>query len=771
MSYTLVIVESPAKCSKIEKFLGPGYKCLASFGHLTKLSSLKNIDIENNFKLTFNIIDEKSNQIQKLQKAINNSSDVILATDDDREGEAIAWHICKLFKLSINNTKRILFNEITETAIKNSINNPSYLNLNVIYAQQTRQILDLLLGYRISPLLWKNISSNTNNSLSAGRCQTPALRLVYDNYLDLKDNQGKKVYNTIGYFTDKMFPFTLDKSLEDSEIVKSFLEKSTEFKHILSYEKPRDLKRDPPQPFTTSSLQQNASNILNFSPKITMQICQKLYEEGLITYMRTDSKIYSKEFIETAKILIKKSYNEDFINKNIDLLSNNNKGEKKTNKKKDNKNVQEAHEAIRPTNINITDIDKSFDSKEIRLYKLIWKNTIQSCMEPAYYKTITFKISAPIDLEYKFIGESCIFLGWQIVDNNNDENIKELAFNYLPTLKNKIVKYKSITCKVTIKDLKMHYTEARLVQLLEEKGIGRPSTFSSLIDKIQERNYVKKENIEGRSIICENFKLEKDNNKLIIDNEEKIFGNEKNKLVIQPIGIAVIEFLLKHCENLFKYRYTEDMENKLDLIAKGDLDWIDTCKNYNNEILDFVKPISKEVKKEEYKLDNNHTYIIGKYGPVIKYIEGDKTLFKSIKENLDHEKIKQGKYKLEDIIENENKSSGRLLGKYNEKDIYLKKGKYGLFIEYGDENKSVKSIKKKENLISLNDVIPLLENKIVREINENLSIRKGNYGDYIFYKTSTMKKPQFYKLNTFEDDYKKCSIETIKEWIKDKYNI
>ncbi len=768
MTYSLVIVESPAKCSKIEKFLGPGYKCLASFGHLTKLSSLKNIDIENNFTLKFNIIQEKAKNIQQLQKAVNNANDVILATDDDREGEAIAWHICKLFKLSIQNTKRILFNEITETAIKNSINTPTNLNLNIIHAQQTRQILDLLLGYRISPLLWKNISSNINNSLSAGRCQTPALRLVYDNYIELKDNQGKKVYNTIGYFTNKVIPFNLDYNFDSKDSVEDFLEKSKEFPHILSQEAPKETKRNPPQPFTTSSLQQTASNLLNFPPKVTMQVCQKLYEEGLITYMRTDSKTYSKEFLDLANKYIEKTYGEQFVNKNLYSLTSQQKVKKE---KKDNKNAQEAHEAIRPTNINITDIDKTFDNKEIRMYKLIWKNTVQSCMEPAIYKTITFKISAPLDLIYKYIGEECLFLGWQLLNDSKKEDQKEIAYNYLPKIKNKKVNFCKITSKVTIKDLKMRYTEAKLVQLLEEKGIGRPSTFSALIDKIQERNYVKKENVEGKVINCENLELEKEENTIKIITEEKTFGNEKNKLIIQPIGIAVIEFLLKNCENLFKYEYTEDLENKLDLIAKGDLDWLDTCKNYNTEILEFVKLISKDVKKEEYKLDDNHFYIIGKYGPVIKYVNGDKTLFKNIKDNLDHEAIKRGEYKLEDIIENDNKSRGKLLGKYKDKDVYLKKGKFGLYIECGEDNKSIKNLKKKENMISLDDVLPFLESKIVREINETLSIRKGNYGDYIFYKTSNMKKPQFYKLNTFEDDYKTCSIETIKQWIKEKYNI
>jgi DNA topoisomerase-1 len=390
-------------------------------------------------------------------------------------------------------------------------------------------------------------------------------------------------------------------------------------------------------------------------------------------------------------------------------------------------------------------------------------------MEAAIYKTTIFKITAPLELEYKYIGEIPIFLGWQILNNKDKEgNLKEIAFNYLPKLKNKNVNFEKIFSKVTIKDLKMHYTEAHLVHLLEEKGIGRPSTFSSLIDKIQERNYVKKSNIEGKSIICKNFELEKNN--IIITEEEKIFGNEKNKLIIEPIGIIVIEFLIKHLNLLFKYEYTEILEQKLDLIAKDELNWINICKDFNKEILELIKSFAKDIKKEEYQLDNNNFYIIGKYGPIIKCIEDDIISFKNIKKDIDHNAIKRGEYKLEDIVDN-TVNKGRLLGTVDKKDIYLKSGKYGLYIEYGDSNISLKDIKKKENEIMLNDIKSYLESNIIRKIDNNLSIKKGNYGDYIFYKTSNMKKPQFYKLNNFEYDYKTCSIEYIKDWIKEKYNI
>ena len=761
MTYTLVIVESPAKCSKIESYLGSGYKCMASFGHLTKLTSLKNIDIENNFNLTFNIIEEKAKQIAKLQKSINNANDIILATDDDREGEAIAWHICKLFKLNIDTTKRILFNEITKTAINKSINNPTILNLNLINAQQTRQILDLLLGYRISPILWKNISSNIKNSLSAGRCQTPALRLVYDNYLELKDNTGKQVYNTTGYFTDKMFCFNLDFQFTDNKDVNKFLEKSKDFKHILSQDPKKESKRNPPQPFTTSSLQQSVSNNLHISPKETMKICQTLYEEGLITYMRTDSKIYSKEFILSTLEYIKNIYGEEFGN---NLFQNN------INSKKEKNNAQEAHEAIRPTNIKIQNIDEKFSKREINIYKLIWKNTIQSYMLPAIYDTILFKIQAPDNLIYKMTGEKPKFLGWQIINPIKD-NLSETAFNYLPKLTNKHINYNKITSNVTIKDLKMHYTEAKLVQLLEEKGIGRPSTFSSLIDKIQERNYVKKENIEGKNIQCINLTLDKKDNKITENIETKTFGNEKNKLVIQPIGIQVIEFLINHFNNLFIYEYTENMENNLDLIAKGNIDYIEICKKYNLEILNLVDN-TKDLKKEEICIGENHFYIIGKYGPIIKCQENGKITFKKIKPDLDHELIKTGKYTLEEILDNsDNNQNGKFITTYQEKPIYLKNGKFGIYLTWGEDNISIKNIKKDLDLITFEDIKPYLVSKIIRKINQNVSIRNGKYGDYIFHQDKKMKKPKFYKLDGFIEDYKICKIEILANWIKEKYNI
>jgi DNA topoisomerase-1 len=493
MSYTLLIVESPAKCGKIEKFLGSNYKVIGSYGHITHLSNLNQIDFKNNYKPNFNIIETKQSQISKMRKAINDAKEIILATDDDREGEAIAWHIAQVFKLNIANTKRIVFHEITERAIKNAIANPRTINLDLVYAQQGRQILDLIVGFTMSPLLWKHIVSNTKNSLSAGRCQTPALRLVYDNYKEIKESPGKLSFNSIGYFTSKNIQFILNINHETHDSMKDFLEQSKQYKHMLTKAKERETIKNQPIPFTTSGLQQAANNCMHISPKETMELAQKLYESGYITYMRTDCKVYSEEFIEESKIYIIEKYKLEYINPEINNLIQCRTKDTTNVKIASENNAQEAHEAIRPTCISVENVDneETFSAKHKKLYKLIWSNSLESMMAPALYKVLVINISAPHNGQYKYSAEENIFLGWKVVLGQEEEKY----YTYLKNIKEDVINYKKITCKQTLKELKSHYSEARLVQLLEQKGIGRPSTFSSLLEKIQERNYVTKQNV------------------------------------------------------------------------------------------------------------------------------------------------------------------------------------------------------------------------------------------------------------------------------------
>lgn len=746
----LVIVESNAKCKKIETYLGKGYKVVASFGHIRGITDgLKSIDVKNNFTPKYNLLPTKKKYINNLRKAIKSSSEVILATDDDREGEAIAWHICKTFDLPIT-TKRIKFREITKPAIKKAIENPGIINMNTFRAQQSRQILDLLVGFKLSPILWKHISRNSKSGLSAGRCQTPALRLIYDREMEIKNSKGEKVYDTTGIFKIGKFEYEykLNYNHKNEEKMEEFLCESVEHDHILDVKEAKETKKMPPKPFTTSLLQQKSSNELHISPKQTMRLAQTLYENGWITYMRTDCNKYSKEFIKKAEGYIKDKYGKDYT-------TSKHLNQQMLNKTKSNdKNTQEAHEAIRPTDINRCPHnckeEGKIGSREIKLYKLIWNNTVESLMVEAKYTSISSTITSPEKHLYRNTQEQVVFPGWKIVRGYEKENSHYINLYY--TLPN--VNYDKITSKVSVKNLKSHYTEAKLVQLLEEKGIGRPSTFSSLIDKIQERKYVLKQDVKGKKINCVDFELVKDE----LEETENIreFGNEKNKLVIQQLGMMVLEFLLTHFSNIFEYDYTKNMEDNLDLIENGKMLWHSLCNSCNVEIDTLSKKIKGE--RESYKIDENHTYMIGKYGPVIKCEIGDKTTWKKIKSDIDLDKLKQGKYKLEDIVDNTNKTNNRNLGTYKDKDVILKKGKFGNYINYDGNNKSIKHITKDYNSIEIDDIKDVLDGKksanpnVIRILSDEISIRKGKYGPYVMYKNNTMKKPKFIKIKGIEHE-------------------
>lgn len=744
----LLICESPAKTKKIASYAGPGYKCVASFGHIRQIENgLKSIDYNNNFEVKFCAIPSKNKYISQLRRSIKDADEIILATDDDREGEAIAWHICKMFNLNLNTTKRIIFHEITKPAIQNAIQNPTIVNMNTVNAQLARQVLDLLVGYTISPILWKHITRKSETSLSAGRCQTPALRLVYDQQQEINKSPGRKVYNTEGKFLGESY--TLNHNHTNEEEMGDFLESSAEFEHKYNVSKPKNSTKMCPKPFTTSTLQQKASNEFGYSPKITMRLAQTLYEGGHITYMRTDSVKYCKEFTDNASKFIIDKYGKEYVSPFINGITIGQEVEekktkkKKKSKKKNENNAQEAHESIRPTKIDVEKmVEKGkITAKEAKLYYLIWRNTVESCMAPAKYLSITAKISSPDNHLYKHSEEQVVFPGWKAVAGYEETN--NIYDKLLKIKKDLIVDYEEINSKVTLKDLKKNYTEARLVQMLEKKGIGRPSTFSSLISKIQDRNYVKKQNVEGKKIKCVDFQLIGD--ELEENESERVFGNEKNKLVITPIGVIVYEFLEKHFDELFNYDYTKNMEDDLDKISKGEKIWYGLCDECNKQI----EALSKDLKGQDkltIKIDEKHTYMIGKYGPVIAYKEGEKLKFKSVKKDIDIEKLKRGEYKLKDIVQVAYKKN--ILGKYKNQEVILKNGKFGLYVTMDGKNISIK-LEKTEDEIVLDDVIPFIKNgkqsgsAIIKQLNENISIRKGKYGPYVFYKTDKMKKPRF----------------------------
>lgn len=814
----LVIVESPSKCKKIEKYLNDNddlniYEVVATMGHITCLKSLNNIDMEAGFKCKYDLIESKKKNTDSIKQRIKKVDAVILACDDDREGMGINYSVCQTFNLDVTKTKRIVFNEITETAIVNAVKNPTIINMDVVHAQHARQILDLLVGFKISPMLWKFITKNPDNSLSAGRCQTPALRLIYDNQMEINDVEEKKVYNTTGMFTNMNLLFELNKQFETEDDVTDFLDESSRFTHVFNCSQPIKIYKAPPEPFSTSRIQQVASNELHYSPKDTMRICQTLYEGGFITYMRTDSKTYSKEFIRSATEFITNEYpnGEKYINENIESLTLGNsatsgdepsKANKSCKSKKSNKSnnsdksddnsdsskkpaPQEAHEAIRPTNINLRELPenidaKTFGSKERRMYKLIWVTTVESCMKPASYYSITAKISAFNNNTFSYKSEQIDFPGWKIVENKYDSESKE--YNYLLKMKTGVdIIYKKLFSKVTIKGSKLHYTEARLVQLLEEKGIGRPSTFSAIVEKIQERGYVKKEDIKGKTLACSDFELE--DGEIFEIETKREFGNEKGKLVIQPLGIIVSEFLTKHFGELFDYNYTSLMEESLDKIAKGEVEkWYETCANCNTQIDNLIQALDGK-NKIEFDLDENNTYLIGKYGPVIKCVDEkngkQEITFKPVKKEVDMSKLENGEYKLEDIVDNKKPQNRTyILGKIDDKDVVLKKGRYGVYVTCGDKSKTLKEFGNRplEN-ITLDEVRKYLDEseRFFREINKNTSLRKGPKGDYVFYKTAKMKKPQFYSLISFKtdtkEDYKICDLDILKSWLSEKYEL
>jgi DNA topoisomerase-1 len=724
----LVIVESPSKCKKIEKYLNDNdilniYEVVATMGHITELKSLKNINFEDNFNCIYDTSDSKKKQIEIIRKKIKSNDEVILALDGDREGEGIAYHVCSVFNLDVTKTKRIIFNEITEKALTKSVANPTTINMDIVRAQQARQIMDLLVGFKLSPTLWKHVSKE--NSLSAGRCQSPALKLIYDNQKDINCGEEVKIYNTTGYFTSKNIPFELNKKFESDKEIESFLKETTSFSHVYNFTGPVKSIKKQPEPFTTSRIQQVASNELHYSPKETMKICQDLYEGGYITYMRTDSKIYSEEFIDSVKKYITTNFEERYISKNIDELSIKKMVEEKKTKKKVTKEpkpdslTQDAHEAIRPTDIFLKELPEDLSSKERKMYKLIWINTLESCMPPAIYNAITANITAAQNTTFSYRSEQVDFAGWKIVASKLDEDI---FYQFLQTMKpNLVVAYKKILSKVTLKNTKSHYSEARLVQLLEENGIGRPSTFSMLVDKIQEKEYVKKQDIKGKEIECKDFELDTDKivKELMVKRE---FGNEKGKLVIQPLGIIVAEFLERYFGNLINYEFTKQMEDDLDRIANKEIVWHETCGKCNDKINECLTELGETVT-----------------------------------DSRPNSNIKDA-----------------IIGNYEGHAVTLKKGKFGLYVTWGENSKTLKELGNRPvESITFEEIEKFLDegSNNMREVSPNISIRRSKKGFYVFFKTAKMKKPQFYDLNGFKEDYKTCELDVLKSWIKEKHGI
>ena len=789
---TLIIVESPAKCQKIEGYLGKDkYQCLASFGHIREIADgLKSIDADNDFAIKFAIMSSKHAQVAKLRAAIADAAEVILATDDDREGEAIAWHLCQVFHLSVMTTKRIIFHEITEPALKAAVAAPRTINMSLVLAQQARQVLDLVVGYKISPVLWTYVA---HTNLSAGRCQTPALRLIYENYKEIEASTATMVYTVSGIFTKLNLTFHLSRDIEPStdssgeECLELFIRETAAAPDAgfrASVGVPKKLTKAPPSPYSTSTLQQAASNDLHLSPKDTMSVAQKLYEQGYITYMRTDSKVYSGEFVAKACDYIRKR----FAGAGDDLIGNLSSVSASSSNK--DAAAAAAHEAIRPTDISRTLLPQSCHPREHRLYSIIHRNTLESLMAPAICQTITMAISSPVAVvsvtgaptacEYRYTAEQVIKPGWKLVAGGYDTEAREYSYfaSFATTTASTAhtMPFKRIMTKCSLRNTKSHYTESGLVQLLEKKGIGRPSTFSSLIDKIQERGYVKLQDVGGKSLECREFTITEatqgGSKKIESKTEVREIGGESRKLVIQPLGIIVIEFLLAHFAPLFEYEFTQNMENQLDEIAGGGMVWHELCYKCWFDVAAQLRELKdRGVVKEEIHIDDRHSYILGRNGPVIRCrVGGDddsvsatiqsesdddgddddatpnaaekkpKFIFKSVRPDLEYAKIQRGEYSLAYMLgESESADGGsggssgtgtatssapapisvagggRMMGQYQGQDIIIKSGKYGAYIVWGATNLSLKPLLgggrggKSEFDLTLQDVIAFIE--------------------------------------------------------------
>jgi len=673
---SILIVESPAKCKKIQSFLDKSYIVKSSVGHIRTLDTKwanSDINIEDDFEPPFITIKGKEDVIKNL-KNYSKDRKVILAADDDREGEAIAWHCGDILKTDFNSNNRIIFREITKTAILKALKNPTKLNMNEVNAQKARSVIDLLIGYKLSPCLWANIQTK-ERGLSAGRVQSALLKLLYDREKQIKEYESEYTFDIQGKFKDlkEKSEFTFKKSCEDEpdeDYIKDLFKKFSEdrlFKVIAN--KTSEEKKYPDKPFITSSLQQAAQKSCNFNVKKTMDIAQKLYENGKITYMRTDSTIVSEDFQRLLNEKITEDFGQEYYN---------------TPLVKKVKGSQEAHECIRPTSLSELDPEK-FDRDDIKLYNLIYDRTIKSHMKPALYTVNSIKLcnSNTNHIGYFSTKQKEIkFQGFLAYKRNGDKEEKE-DNNKIVEFKNE---YKLLECSCTdkVSQPPEPYNESSIVKLLENTGIGRPSTYASIISTLYNRNYTLTKTIKTEDYTEDVIYLDRKDN--ITERENKVKGKTmKNKIVVTELGNKVLNYLYDKFHDIIHKDFTAGVESDLDKISNGELVWTDIINKVYNSFLPIVlREIGNKVKKSnnvlgEYKGKEIKTGT-GQYGPYIlynkKFTNVDKYL-KSNKKTLDELTIEDCKIILKYPI------------KIN-KDIQIMLGPYGTYLKYNNKNYKIK---------------------------------------------------------------------------------
>jgi DNA topoisomerase-1 len=626
----LLIVESPSKIAKIQSYLGTGYYVTASCGHLRTVTSLKDIDIKNQFRVDYQVIESKRTQVEQLRHIVGRfpPEQVVLATDNDREGEAIAYHLCVLLDLPVETTRRIVFNEITQSALQYAVQHPIRVNMSLVYSAMARQVVDVLIGFKVSPMLWKHVYASRTHPLSAGRCQTPALRLVYDHYLSSRASEATSptmTYHVTAHLTTSPHPcaFRCVPSFDgaDASLTRAFMEATqTHIHRYLGMGEGKASVSAPPSPLNTSRLLQRASSALHWSPTMVMATAQQLYQQGRITYMRTESTQYSQEFVDAARAYIQGRWKRaDYVGSPDKLV---------------NTNTQLPHEAVRVTDLQTTDITEGdAEGRCVTLYKFLWRHTLESCMAPATAETHVVRMSAPGDVAslpvrpvYEYMLELPTFLGWKAVASADALKLQseQAAANrmYFQTLAKETVLVPSrVEARAVERGRNAHYTEAGLVQALEDRGIGRPSTYASFVEIIQERGYVTKRDVAGTPVHCTEYVWRSGGSAGSGPGLEEIpvvktLGAEKGKLVLEPVGLVCIEFLLQHFGDLFAYSYTESMERMLDA-PMTEYTWYGICQQTLEDLdksLAWIQALSRSADyrslRPVYRLSDTDWYVV-----------------------------------------------------------------------------------------------------------------------------------------------------------------
>ncbi|WP_442787683.1 type I DNA topoisomerase [Flavobacterium suncheonense] len=670
MAKNLVIVESPAKAKTIEKFLGKDYQVESSYGHIADLPSKEiGVDVNNNFKPKYEVSSDKRALVKKLKDLSKSAETVWLASDEDREGEAIAWHLAEELKLDEKKTKRIVFHEITKSAIQKAIENPRGIDYNLVNAQQARRVLDRLVGYELSPVLWKKVKGG----LSAGRVQSVSVRLIVEREREIQNFKAEASYSVTAEFTNeagKTFKSKLPKNFATKQEAENFLKQNVGSLYKVSDLETKPTKKSPAAPFTTSTLQQEAARKLYFPVGVTMMMAQRLYEAGLITYMRTDSVNLSNEAMAAAETEIIKSYGKEFS--------------KPRNYATKSKGAQEAHEAIRPTDMSRHSVD--IDRDQARLYDLIWKRTLASQMSDAQLERTNVKIEANNHKElFAATGEVIKFEGFLKVYLEGHDDEEEEQEGMLPALHvGEKLSNNYITATERFSRPPARYTEASLVKKLEELGIGRPSTYAPTISTIINRNYVEKGNFEGQERKYQVLTLKGADIKT--QELKENVGSDKGKLVPTDIGIIVTDFLVKNFEAILDYNFTAKVEQDFDEIAEGNIEWAKMMNDFYNHFHPIVSKVETTAEREtgerilgvDPKSGKQVSVRLGKFGPMAQIgdIDDENKQFASLRpeQNI-------GNITLEEALNLF--LLPKILGTYKGEEVEVNNGRFGPYVRFG----------------------------------------------------------------------------------------